>query len=102
MTSEEKIALKAQYPDQVLKTANVTDGKGKKHLFVFMPLDRSTMDLSGKEALNSPTRSLEMQMVNSCVHGDKSLISTDDYVFRALVENWQAIQKSGEVELGEL
>ena len=103
LTEDKKIELKEAYPKTPLKIVTVKTGD-EEHDFVFKPVDRVTVDISSKEAGNSPTKSVEIEMVNSLVFGDKSVIEKDDTVFVALMKKWGEIQKSTNVTvtLGEL
>jgi hypothetical protein len=102
LTAEDIARLKREYPNQKLRTATSTNKQGEKITFVFVPIDRSLMDLAGKQAESSITTAMTMQMVATCVFGDKNLIQNDDSVFRGLSEIWSKIQKVTEFELGEL
>ena len=103
LTENNKQELKEQFPKVPLKLVSVATA-GEEHDFVFKPVDRVTMDVSSKEAGNSPTKSVEIEMVNSLVFGDKSVIEKDDTVFVALMKKWGEIQKATNVTvtLGEL
>lgn len=103
LTEDKKKELKQMYPDTPLKMATVTQG-GKSYDFVFKPVDRVTADMATKEAANSPTRSVEIEMVNSLVFGEKSVIESNEYVFMSLMKKWGEIQKTNgaSVTLGEL
>jgi hypothetical protein len=102
LTDADRERLKSEYPSVKLRTATVKDAKGEWQDYVFAPLDRAVVDMSSKEAKNSVVKSLEIEMVNSCVFGDKAAISTDDVVFMALMSNWAKIQVAPVVALGEL
>jgi hypothetical protein len=103
ISEEKRIELKELYPKTPLKVATVSVNE-ETHDFVFKPLDRVTIDQSAKATSNSPTQAVEIEMVNSLVFGDKTLLETDDTVFIALMKKWNDIQKNNTatVTLGEL
>jgi len=103
LTEDKKQELKVAYPKTALKVVSVKTAD-EEHDFVFKPVDRVTIDVSSKESANSPTKSVEIEMVNSIVFGDKAIIEQNDTVFIALMKKWGEIQKSTNVTvtLGEL
>ena len=102
LTTETRAKLKSEYPSVKLTVATVKDRKGTEHDFVFQEIDRETSDISSKEVQNSPNKALEIEMTNSCVFGDKTIVTNDLSLFNGLRAKWRDIQKPCEVRLGEL
>lgn len=100
ISQQERHDLRQKYP--FVKLVTVSDESGEKHDFVFQPIDRGLMDIAGKQMTNSPTSAMGLQMVTTCVFGDKKLIESNDFVFRGLLAKWETIQSAATVELGEL
>jgi hypothetical protein len=103
ISDEKRKEIKQAYPSVPLKVVSVNVGE-EQHDFVFKPIDRVTIDQSAKATANSPTKAVEIEMVNSLVFGDKTILEEDDTVFIAVMKKWNDIQKTttATVTLGEL